>query len=67
VAAYDWLQARERYLNDKRARQALHVAQHIGPLLDAWYSIPNDAMSALQDECPELCAHMKAIGQCMDR
>jgi hypothetical protein len=59
--------ASDRYINRKRTEQAAKVACLIGPLLDCWYSLPNDEMSALEAEQPDLCAHMKAIGQIMDR
>jgi hypothetical protein len=49
-----------------RAEQAAGVMPQIGPLLDAWDSLDNDAKAVLREEAPDLARALTAIGRAMD-
>ena len=48
-------------LNELRRKQAFAVMDEIGPLLDAWESIPNDVKGQLEEEALEFCHYMRRI------
>lgn len=54
----------ERERKRLRKAQAALVMPLIGPLLDAWESLPNDV--ACMDELEELGTHMQAIEEAME-
>lgn len=49
-----------------RLAQSKAVMPLIGPLLDAWEGLPNDAKEILRESEPVLCAHLDKINAAMD-
>lgn len=49
------------HLNELRYKQAFAVMDEIGPLLDAWESIPNDVKSQLEEDALDFCHYMRRI------
>lgn len=56
----------------RRERQGLRIVQAravmplIGPLLDAWEGIPNDAKDAMREDEPVLCEYLDRIAAAME-
>lgn len=57
----------------RRERQGLRIVQSkavmplIGPLLDAWEGIANDAKDVLREEQPALCDYLDRISAAMEK
>lgn len=49
-----------------RRQQADAVMEEIGPLLDAWDSIPNDVKSQLEEDALDFCHYMRRIYNAVD-
>jgi|HubBroStandDraft_1064217.scaffolds.fasta_scaffold871742_1 hypothetical protein len=54
------------HLNELRRKQAFAVMDEIGPLLDAWESIPGDVKSQLEEEALDFCHYMRRIYLAVD-
>jgi hypothetical protein len=54
-------------LNELRRKQAFAVMDEIGPLLDAWESIPNDVKSQLEEEALDFCHYMRRIYRAVEK
>lgn len=56
----------------RRERKGLRVVQSkavmplIGPLLDAWESVPNDSKGAMREGEPVLCEYLDRINAAME-
>ena len=60
------LHAIKREHQNARIVQAKAVMPLIGPLLDAWEGIPNDAKGALRENEPALCDCLDRINAAME-
>ena len=56
----------DRELAALRRQQADAVMEEIGPLLDAWESIPNDVKSQLEEDALDFCHYMRRIYRAVD-
>lgn len=55
----------EEILEKARAVQAKQVMPLIGPLLDQWEGLPNDAKSSLRWDYPTFCDYLDKIEEAM--